>query len=130
MKKMFFIIALIITTLFGITESNIYAKPKKVEFKVFGNCGMCKSRIEKALKVEGVESAVWDEDTKIASVVFDQSKVSEEQFHKIAAKVGHDTEKYRASDEDYSKLPGCCKYEREEINDNDNHKPKDEDHRH
>jgi hypothetical protein len=26
--------------------------------------------------------------------------------------VGHDTEKYRADDKAYAKLPGCCKYDR------------------
>lgn len=84
----------------------------KTEFKALGNCGMCKSRIEKALKAEGVESAVWDKDTKIATVVFDASIISEEQLHKNVAEAGHDTEKFRAPEEVYSKLPGCCKYER------------------
>ncbi len=128
MKKLFFIIVLIIAVLSGITESNIYAKPKKVEFKVFGNCGMCESRIEKALKVEGVKSADWDKDTKIVTVMFDPEKVSEEQMHKIMAEVGHDTEKFRASDEVYSKLPGCCKYERAETKANGIQK--DESHKH
>ena len=38
---------------------------KTEEFKVFGNCGMCKSRIEKAAKaVDGVSMAEWDKKTK------------------------------------------------------------------
>lgn len=85
------------------------------EFKVFGNCGMCEKRIEKALMVDGVESADWDKETKMATVVFEKGKITEDQLHKNVAEVGHDTEKYKASDEIYSTLPGCCKFEREEL---------------
>lgn len=100
------------------------------EFKVFGNCGMCEKRIEKALNVEGVDSADWNKETKMATVVFNQNKISEEQLHKNVAEVGHDTKMYKAEDEVYAELPNCCKFEREETDDK-HHMHKDEDeHKH
>ena len=85
-------------------------------FKVYGNCGMCKRRIEGALKeLEGILSADWDVDTKMMTVKFTKDLITLDDIQKRIADVGHDTNKYRADDEVYGKLPGCCKYERAEI---------------
>ncbi|MGC4127986.1 MAG: TonB-dependent receptor [Bergeyella sp.] len=84
----------------------------KKEFFVKGNCGMCKSRIEKAAKTAGAESAVWNAETQKVTLNFDASKTSADAILKKIAEVGHDNEKYKASDEVYSKLPGCCLYDR------------------
>lgn len=84
---------------------------EKKELKVFGNCGMCESRIEKAATdLNGVSSADWNKETKMLEVSFDSEKLKVEDIHKAIAKVGHDTEKEKASDEVYNALPGCCKY--------------------
>ncbi len=83
------------------------------KFKVFGNCGMCKNRIEKALKVEGVRYAVWDTDTKILTVKFNPEIITLDELHQKCADVGHDTEKVKAKDEVYNNLHGCCLYDRE-----------------
>jgi periplasmic mercuric ion binding protein len=85
---------------------------KTETIKVFGNCGMCKDRIEKAAKDEGASSAAWDSKTKLLTVTFDPSKTNADALSKKMASVGHDTEKYKASDDVYTKLPGCCHYER------------------
>ena len=81
-------------------------------FKVWGECSMCKSRIEKAAKAEGATTAVWDVKTDMLTVAFDPSKTSVDAMSKKMASIGHDTEKYRAADDAYAKLPGCCHYER------------------
>lgn len=73
---------------------------------------MCKARIEKAVKTEGVTNANWDEKTKLLTVTFDPSKTGKEGLSKKIASVGHDTEKYKAPNDVYEKLPGCCQYER------------------
>lgn len=84
---------------------------KKEKFKVFGNCGMCENRIEKAATgLDGVSTADWDKETKMLEVTFDKDKVKLDDIHKAIAKVGHDTEKEKASDEVYNSLAGCCKY--------------------
>jgi Cu(I)/Ag(I) efflux system membrane fusion protein len=72
---------------------------------------MCKTRIEKAAKsVKGVSSAQWDSKTKALHLNYDKSKTSLDAIGKAIAKVGHDTDKYKAEDKVYDALPGCCKY--------------------
>jgi mercuric ion binding protein len=85
---------------------------KTESFKVFGNCELCQPRIENAVKEEGASSASWDKDTKMLTVTYDPSKTSRDKLSKKLASVGHDTEKYRAPDDVYDKLPACCHYER------------------
>jgi copper chaperone CopZ len=112
--KLFFAIVLLMTV-----GANVSAQtgekvsgPKTEIFKVWGNCGMCKDRIEKAAKEEGATSAAWDVKTKMVTVTFDPSKTSVDTISKKLASVGHDTEKYKADDKVYADLPGCCHYER------------------
>jgi periplasmic mercuric ion binding protein len=81
-------------------------------FKVWGNCDMCKERIENTVKAEGAISASWDVKTKMLTVAFDPAKTSVDALDKKLAAVGHDTEKYKADDKAYAALPMCCKYER------------------
>jgi periplasmic mercuric ion binding protein len=88
------------------------ASAKTDAFKVFGKCEMCKERIEKAVKAEGASSANWDIKTQILTVTFDPSKTSRDALSKNLASVGHDTEKYKAPDDVYAKLPACCHYVR------------------
>lgn len=82
------------------------------KFIVYGNCEMCKKRIEAAAKIEGVTLADWDVDTKMLTLTFDPAKVKPRQVHQAVAAVGHDTDKERADDAVYAKLHGCCQYER------------------
>ncbi|TSA39246.1 MAG: ATPase [Porphyromonadaceae bacterium] len=89
-----------------------FAMGKKTEkINVAGKCGMCETRIEKAaLAIDGVKKADYDLKTKTLTVTFDQKKTSVDGIEKAEAAVGHDTDKYKAEDADYNKLPGCCKY--------------------
>ncbi|MGH1384029.1 heavy-metal-associated domain-containing protein [Kordia sp.] len=85
---------------------------KDLSFGVRGNCGMCKSTIEKAAKgVEGVASANWDVDKKKIDVSFDDTKTDVMAIHKAIAASGYDTEKVAGNEEAYKKLPGCCQYD-------------------
>lgn len=97
--------------LFG--TSMAFAQAKTEKFEVKGNCGMCEARIEKAAKsVAGVVAADWDQKTRILSVSFDESATTVLKIQQVIAEAGHDTPKYKAKDEVYNKLPGCCKYDR------------------
>ncbi len=92
--------------------SVVFGQVKTEKIKVGGKCGMCESRIERAAKsVDGVTSADWDKKTQIMEVVFDTLKTNSDKVQMAIAKVGHDTEKYKAKDETYNALPGCCKYD-------------------
>ena len=99
-----------------------------ISFGVRGNCGMCKKTIEKAVnKVEGVASANWDVDKKKIDVSFDDTKTDAMAIHNAIAASGYDTEKVAGSEEAYSNLPGCCKYEHDMVMNQSGDK-KEEDH--
>jgi Cu(I)/Ag(I) efflux system membrane fusion protein len=84
---------------------------KNSMFGVSGNCEMCQERIETTAKsVAGVVSAKWTSGSKMLQVQFDDTKTNSDAIQKAIALVGHDTEKYKASDEVYKTLPGCCLY--------------------
>jgi periplasmic mercuric ion binding protein len=78
--------------------------------KVSGNCESCKKRIEKAAKLNGVEKANWNEETKMLIVEYNPAIVNNDDIQKKVASKGHDTQKYKADDKVYNNLPGCCKY--------------------
>ena len=102
-----------LVALFILGAVTVFAGNKTEKFKVYGNCGMCESRIEKAAKsVEGVSKADWNKETKMIEVVFDDSKTDVHKVHMAIAKVGHDTEMHKATDEAYKGLPACCHYDR------------------
>ncbi|MDA3952866.1 MAG: heavy-metal-associated domain-containing protein [Bacteroidales bacterium] len=107
MKKTVLLSVLVILSIsFSALAQNI----KTEKFKVYGSCGMCESRIEKAvLDLDGVTTADWDKETKMVEISFDEVKVKLDDIHKAIAKVGHDTEKEKANDEVYNALAGCCK---------------------
>lgn len=89
------------------------AGSKKEEIRVSGNCDMCKKTIETASKsVDGVHTAEWNKQTKILTVHFDEEKTSSHKIQKAISDAGYDTEKFRASEEAYKKLPSCCRYDR------------------
>lgn len=91
-------------------DHNKKVATKTESFKVAGKCGMCKARIEKAAKVEGVTKAEWDSEKQLLTLTYDPSKVNVDDIEKKVAAVGHDTDKYKADNKVYDKLPGCCKY--------------------
>lgn len=82
-------------------------------FKTLGNCGMCQKRIEKSLKIKEVSSATWDKKSKMLTVQYDASAITLDSLQQRVAAVGHDTEKFKASDDVYENLPGCCLYREE-----------------
>jgi len=87
----------------------------EISFGVRGNCGMCKTTIQKAaLSVDGVEEASWDIQTKVLDIRTKSNLDSITiKIHNAVAKSGYDTELVLANSEDYNNLPGCCQYNRE-----------------
>jgi periplasmic mercuric ion binding protein len=119
MKKLGFLIVAIVALF---THQTVLAQATKTEtFKVFGNCSMCEKRIEKAAAAEGVTKADWNVDTKIMTVTYDPSKITNAAIQKKIANVGHDTDKEKAADSVYDKLPGCCHYDRNGGNSSTHH---------
>ena len=120
MKTLRFVISFIIALAINITifaqthdHSQMKMSSSKTEtFKVWGNCDMCKARIEKAAKIEGVSKADWNQETKMLTLIYNPSKVKSDDIQKKIAAVGHDTEKFKADDKTYDALDACCHYER------------------
>jgi hypothetical protein len=104
-----------ITTLFALSMimSNFaFAQNVKESFKVSGNCGMCKTKIEKAAKDAGATTASWDAESKLLSVEYKSTSTNTAKIQEKIAGVGYDNAGYKAKSEVYDKLHGCCKYER------------------
>ena len=116
MKTIKFFTMMIIAMVISIgSYANTKADPtatKTEKIKVAGKCGMCKSRIEKAVLVAGVSKADWNEKTQLLTVTYDPTKIKSMDIQKNIAAVGHDTKNVKATDKNYAALPGCCKYDR------------------
>ncbi len=110
MKSLSFI-AILFCALFA-TPSFAQTTVKDETIKVWGNCGMCKTTIEKAATKAGASSANWNEESKELKVSYALNKTSSDKIQKEIAKSGYDTQGFKASDKAYDKLHGCCKYER------------------
>jgi len=91
-------------------QQPILAADTTIRFTVGGECAMCKERIEKAVKGNGVLLADWDIQSKILTLRYNPGIVTTESLHQRIANAGHDTELKKASDDAYDKLPACCHY--------------------
>ena len=106
---------IILALLVSVFTFNAFSNPMHEEtatIKVYGNCSMCKNRIQTALKIKGISKADWDVKSKMLTVSYDPHVVTLDEIHRKIAAVGHDTEKVMADDNTYKNLMGCCQYER------------------
>ncbi len=100
----------LLALVFASNNSVLAANPKTETIKVSGNCDMCKARIEKAAKIDGVSKAEWNKKDKTLTATFDADKTSLDAIGKKIAAAGHDNDKAKATDVAYNKLPSCCQY--------------------
>ncbi len=98
------------------------------KIKVAAACGMCKMRIEKAMKIPGITKAKYDLKTQTLSVSFDASVFKVEDIHNKMAEVGHDTELKKADDKVYKALPECCHYRDLGVHSDDDEVATDDEH--
>ncbi|WP_432419581.1 heavy-metal-associated domain-containing protein [Flavobacterium lacustre] len=122
MKIKNIIIALVITFVGFSAQAQDTSKSKLVKqnknakyvTEVNGNCEQCQKRIQKAAyAVDGVKSAIWNIETHQLSLILNEEKCSVLDVKKAIAKVGHDTDAVKSTNEDYEKLHSCCLYERQ-----------------
>lgn len=92
-----------------------FAQTKTETFKVAGECGMCKKKIESAAKKSGASYAAWNVDSKILTVKYNSTSTNKAKIEKAIANVGYDTPDYKTTEEAYSKLDECCQYERSDA---------------
>ena len=106
MKQIIFLGLMLISSL-TYAQSN---KPVTVDLTVGGTCKMCKERIESTVDVKGVKFSEYTLATHNLEITYVPSKITEDQIHAMLNAVGHDTNKSKASDEQYDKIHSCCKY--------------------
>lgn len=107
---LFFSLISIISFAQAKVEASASANVVTANFKVYGNCGMCKDRIEKALDTKGVKQAKWNIATKNLEVTYVPTKITEMKIRELVSAAGHDTDSTKAKDAVYAKLPFCCLY--------------------
>ena len=102
----------IILTCLSIFTLNVLGQNTTVTttLMVKGNCEQCKKRIENAADIKGVKLFEWNEDTKVAKVIYNSAKTDLATIEKAIAASGYDTEHEKGQDKAYSKLPKCCQY--------------------
>lgn len=99
--------------LFSSSSCNAQIKNAKTEIvKIYGNCEMCEKTIETAGNVKKVANVEWNKDSKMATITYDSIKTNQDEILKRIALAGYDSDKFLAPDDVYSKLAGCCQYER------------------
>lgn len=107
------LVAAILFSMFSINTTSAQTNSTET-IKVWGNCGMCKTTIEKAAKKAGAKTADWNEDSKELKFTYSEKKTSSAKIQEAIAKSGYDTQDFTAVKSAYDNLPGCCKYERKE----------------
>jgi mercuric ion binding protein len=98
------------------SKSKLVKQNKNAKYvtEVNGNCEQCQKRIQKAAyAVDGVKSAIWNIETHQLSLILNEEKCSVLDVKKAIARVGHDTDAVKSTNEDYEKLHSCCLYERQ-----------------
>ena len=99
--------------LFSSSSCNAQIKNAKTEIvKIYGNCEMCEKTIETAGNVKKVANVEWNKDSKMATITYDSIKTNQDEILKRIALAGYDSDKFLAPDDVYSKIAGCCQYER------------------
>jgi hypothetical protein len=88
-------------------------KAKTEIFEVKGDCGMCKTRIEKAAAQAGATTANWSSETHFLTTRFDEKQTSKAKIQAAIAKVGHETEGFKVDKKVYDALPACCQYKQD-----------------
>ena len=92
---------------------NAQTKNQKIEtVKIYGNCEICESTIEKAGNLKNQSIVDWNKETKFATISYDSLKTSKEEILKRIALAGYDSDTFLAPNDTYSNLPSCCQYER------------------
>ncbi|OGU14261.1 MAG: hypothetical protein A2X61_16750 [Ignavibacteria bacterium GWB2_35_12] len=83
---------------------------KEARIKTSAVCGHCKAKIEKAVnKLDGIESADLDSETKIVTVQYHSDVVTLENIKLAINKAGYDADDMTADKDAFDKLPKCCK---------------------
>ncbi len=107
------IITILTAVFFTVVSCTAQIKNSKTEtVKVWGNCDMCKATIEKSAYKKGIAKAVWNNETKQATITYNTKTTTLNEVLKRIALAGYDNAVFVAPDAAYNNLHGCCQYDR------------------
>lgn len=113
MKKVILSTVIALMTIINVYSQDTKNETTDVTFGVRGNCGMCKTTIEKAVNnLDGIEKVVWDADKKKIDISYNEKKTNILEIHTAITKSGYDTDISKADEKAYKNLPNCCQYDR------------------
>jgi len=98
--------------LLSISISAQIKNAKTETVKVYGNCAMCETTIEKTGTIKKIAKVDWNQETKMATLTYDTRVTNQDEILKRIALAGYDSDKFLAPDDVYNNLHGCCQYER------------------
>ena len=112
MKNSFKNIMIATFVLLSITINAQIKNAKTETVTIYGNCGMCETKIENAGNIKKVAKVDWDQDSKMATLTYDTTKTNADEILKRIALAGYDSDKFLAPNDVYDNLHGCCQYDR------------------
>ena len=112
MKNSFKKVMVATFVLLSITINAQIKNAKTETVKIYGNCGMCETKIEKAGTIKKVAKVDWNQETQMATLAYDATKTNQDEILKRVALAGYDSDKFLAPDDVYNNLHGCCQYDR------------------
>ncbi|MES2863733.1 MAG: DUF3347 domain-containing protein [Bacteroidota bacterium] len=112
MKNSFIKIMVATFVLLSITINAQIKNAKTETVKIYGNCGMCETKIEKTGTIKKVAMVDWNQETQMATLTYDATKTNQDEILKRIALAGYDSDKFLAPDDVYNNLHGCCQYDR------------------
>lgn len=106
--KLLFSVLLLCCSVFSFAQ---FKKPVTVQIKTpQAACAECKDKIEKFMKYEeGIAKIVVDIRKKITTVTFLSDRTNIENIKTTIANLGFDADDVTANEEQYKRLPICCK---------------------
>lgn len=114
MKHIIYALLILILTFITSCSSSktASAEEMKTKVEVRGNCEMCEETIENAaLSVNGVQSAEWNQEQELLTVIFNSQQTNLEAIETAIAAKGYDTQHKTGDISAYKNLPGCCVYD-------------------
>jgi len=105
----------LMTALIILLSTSNYAQIKNAKtetVKVYGNCGMCETKIETAGNLKKIAKVDWNKDSQMATLTYDTKKTTKDEILKRIALAGYDSDTFLAPDAVYENLHGCCQYDR------------------
>lgn len=99
--------------LLSVSGFSQFKKPLVVQIKTpQAQCAECKDRIEKYMKTEeGVAKIVVDIRKKITTITYLSDRTNIENIKTAIANLGFDADDVTADEQQYKRLPICCKRE-------------------